>query len=283
MRFFLLMKMNQRSINEALKFTIELSFKVGKRLVTQQKKLDQLKVSVKRALGAVSNADIEAENLIIKEINKKYPGTSILAEESDYEGRCSPFDYYKEVEWTWIVDPLDGTNNYLNGMDYFCVSIALCHFGRPVLGVVCRPVNEELFYATSYIQSKYRKRGKTKNIFKNHLSKKIKDSMLVTGFATEKGVLFDAEFDLYKKIMPKCRGVRRMGSAALDLCFVAQGTFDGFWERNLAPWDVAAASIICEKAGAKVTDYEGREFDPFSSTILASRTPIFNDLKKLLS
>jgi len=148
--------------------------------------------------------------------------------------------------------------------------------------VIYRPVTDELFYATDFMKTKYLHEGKVKNIFKENLSKKLRNSMLVTGFATEKGVLFDIEFELYKKIMPKCRGIRRMGSAALDLCYVAQGTFDGFWERNLSPWDVAAASIICEKAGVKISDYHGKKFNPFSSTILAARKPIFSELKKLL-
>ena len=110
--------------------------------------------------------------------------------------------------------------------------------------------------------------------------KKINEGIFVTGFATEKGIDLEIEFDVFRDILKKSRAVRRMGSAALDLCHVASGIFDGFWERGLAPWDVAASGLICLEAGVLVSNYEGDAFHPFQSSILAARKPLDNELPK---
>ena len=109
----------------------------------------------------------------------------------------------------------------------------------------------------------------------------MKDALLVTGFAVEKGVVFQREFKLFKNIMIKSRGVRRLGSAALDICYVANGLWDGFWERGLSPWDVAAAGLICLEKGVEVTDYSVKVFNPFQSSIVVARRPIHRELKNI--
>ena len=229
--------------------------------------------------------------MIIKGIKKRFPDHFILAEESAYEeyrGEMSRYNFLKEKEWVWIIDPLDGTNNYLNGLDYFGVCISLAHFGEPVMGVVMRPSSGECFTAIKGKGSKIIKfsedfsvRSSAQRIQVSRTKKKLKDSLLVTGFTTEKGEVFDQEFALFKKMVGKSRGIRRMGSAALDLCYVAKGVFDCFWERGLAAWDVSAAGIICQEAGIRVTDYEGQKFHPFQATILAAREPLHTEILSL--
>ncbi|WP_372651832.1 inositol monophosphatase [Halobacteriovorax sp.] len=279
------MKNSKKNILDALKFSLELSYSAGKILLKHQTKLSSLEITSKQAQGVASTADLASEKFIIKEISKRYPTHDILAEESAYVQFGDAKDAYqvfKEREWTWVIDPLDGTNNYLNGLDYYAVCISLLHFGKPVLGVVYRPSNGDCYYASLYGESRFlntQKSLKSKKIYSNTNKKKLKEAMLSTGFVTEKGRCFDTEFEQFVQIMKKSRGIRRMGSAALDLCLVASGVFDGFWESGLAPWDMAAAGIICEQSGVKVTDYEGRAFQPFTNSIIAARTPFYRELK----
>ncbi len=260
--------------------------RAGKRLVRHQKKIDHLKVNFKEAQGAVSQADIDTENFIIKNLERLLPEASFLAEESAflaYGEKKEAFLQFQKKEWVWVIDPLDGTHNFLNGMDYFAVCIGLLYKGNPILGCVHRPRGGEVFTAVigqgAYI-SRGGKRPKKLSPFPNR--KSLKNSLLVTGFATEKGELREREFEVFRQIMKECRGVRRMGSAALDLCLVAEGVFDAFWERGLAPWDVAAAGLICQEAGVRVTTYEQEKFHPFQSTIVACRSPLHGQLMPFL-
>lgn len=276
---------------EALSLSLELAIKAAKFLIKKQKKISSLKITTKIAQGIASNADTESEKIIINGIKKMYPDHFILAEESayqEYRGEMSRYNFLKEKEWVWIIDPLDGTNNYLNGLDYFGVCISLAHYGEPVVGVVLRPTNGECFFAVKNKGSKiinfsqdFKKKSPAKKLSSAKSKKKLKDALLVTGFTTEKGEMFEQEFALFKSMVGKSRGIRRMGSAALDLCYVAKGVFDCFWEKGLAAWDVSAAGLICLEAGVTVTDYEGQEFHPFQETILASKKPLHTEILSL--
>ena len=288
------MNMNKKSTkivnDDVLKLSIELAKKAGNFLVKKQKNISALKVSTKIAQGVASNADTGAEKLIIEGIKKIFPDHFILAEESaytDYQGEMSRYQFLKEKEWVWIIDPLDGTHNFLNGLDYYCVCISLAHFGVPQVGVVYRPTTGECFTAIkgkgTKVVNLLKAKSKSTTIKKSQNKKKLKETMMVTGFTTEKGEIFEAEFTLFKSMMGKSRGIRRMGSAALDLSYVASGIFDCFWERGLAAWDVSAAGLICLEAGVKVTDYYGREFHPFQETIVAARSPIHSEILSLFS
>lgn len=277
--------------DEALKLSIDLAVKSARFLLIKQKKISSLKITSKVAQGMVSNADVESEAMIVSGIKKMYPDHFILAEETAYQeymGQMDRYKFLKEKEWVWIIDPLDGTNNFLNGLDYYGVCISLVHFGEPVVGVVLRPTNGECFYATKGKGTKlinfsndFKKKSKPLSLKKTNNKKVLSDSLLVTGFATEKGPVFDEEFDLFKHMLGKSRGIRRMGSAALDLCYVARGVFDCFWERGLAAWDVSAAGLICKEAGVVVTDYEGQKFHPFQATIVAARAPLHKEILSL--
>ncbi len=276
---------------EALKLSIDLAVKAARLLITKQKKISSLKITNKKAQGIASNADTESEKLIIDGIKKKYPDHFILAEESaykEYMGEMSRYKFLEEKEWVWIIDPLDGTNNFLNGLDYYGVCISLVHYGEPVVGVVLRPTNGDCFYAIKGKGTKlinfsndFKKKSKPLSLKKAANKKVISDALFVTGFATEKGPIFDEEFALFKSMVGKGRGIRRMGSAALDLCYVARGVFDCFWERGLAAWDVSAAGLICLEANVLVTDYEGQAFHPFQATIVASRAPLQKEILSL--
>ena len=271
-------------LQDCLKLSLDLAKKSGKHLIKKQKNISKLKITTKLAQGIASDADVESEKIIINGIKKKYPTHQILAEESAYkefDGEMSKYNFLSEQEWVWIIDPLDGTNNFLSGLDYYAVCISLVHFGEPVVGVVFRPSTGECFYAIkdkgSFI-SNLNTDSKARSLNIKSSSKKLKDSLLVTGFTTEKGPVFDQEFDLFKMMIGKSRGIRRMGSAALDLCYVSSGIFDCFWERGLASWDMAAAGLICQESGIKVTDYRGQKFHPFVETILAARSAIHREV-----
>lgn len=252
----------------------------GKLLKKYHRKIDKLKITAKEAAGVVSEADKKSEQFILKKLKKAFPEIPFLAEETTYEEFDDSRDYmnsFKSKDYCWIIDPLDGTSNFLNGMDYFAICIALVHKGNPVLGVVYNPITDDCFYAWKdggAFVKKLNESSKAIKLYKNKNSKSLRQSLFVTGFVTEKGELFDREFKIFKSFMCKTRGIRRMGSAALDLCLVARGVFDGFWEYGLAPWDVAAAGCICQEAGVKVTDYHGSKFNPFQESIVAVRSPL---------
>lgn len=272
-------------LQDVLKISLKLALESGHFLIEKQSKISSLKITVKEAQGIASNADTESEKMIIKGIKKHYPDHFILAEESafdQYQGEMSRYQFLKDKEWVWVIDPLDGTNNFLNGLDYYAVCISLVHFGEPVVGVVHRPSNGECFYAIKGKGTKtlnlYQKKSKVVSLKKIANKKNLKDCLMVTGFTTEKGPVFEAEFTLFKSMMGKSRGIRRMGSAALDLCYVSKGIFDCFWERGLAAWDVAAAGLICQEAGVVVSDYDGQKFHPFQETIVAARAPIHAEI-----
>ena len=146
---------------------------------------------------------------------------------------------FRNINTPGLIDPLDGTSNFLNRFDYFSVCICLAIKGVPFVGVVFRPSTKELFFAIKERGATYKIGNSTVQMPKSPNKKLIKNSLLVTGFSSEKGQVSEDEFALFKKISTNSRGVRRLGSAALDMCYVAAGFFDGFWEKSLAPWEMS--------------------------------------------
>jgi myo-inositol-1(or 4)-monophosphatase len=278
--------MTKRQLKEIIDNVTQIALKATPKIELYQKKLHKLNVSSKVAKGMVSNADIEVEKFLISHLKKLYPEFNFLAEEMSYANKSDCREEMikvKDMEYCWAIDPIDGTSNFLNGFDYFAISIGLLHYGKPILGVVVRPMTGEIFYAGEGLGSFWKKsieHRATKLPVRKRSVKKLKDSILVTGFASEKGVVFDEEFRKFRLMMSKTRGIRRLGSAALDLCYVAYGLWDGFWEKGLAPWDVAAAGIICSEAGLKVTDYNKQAFDPFAETIVAAPKGLYFEMIK---
>src|SRR5450631_4833733 len=219
-----------------------------------------LKIEYKGDADLVTAADRASEVLIRERITQKFPSHDVLGEEQGLNDQGS--------DYRWYVDPLDGTTNFAHGYPVFCVSMALEHRvqgqGRRIAGVVYDPTRDELFTAEQG-------RGSHLNGQPIHVSKAahLKECLVATGFPSHKRHK-NPNIHFYHQITLRTHGVRRAGSAALDLCNVASGRFDGFWEFNLNPWDTAAGVLIVEEAGGKVTDFKGGPFQLNSRETLAS-------------
>ncbi|MDD2389833.1 MAG: inositol monophosphatase family protein [Desulfobacterales bacterium] len=223
----------------------------------------------KGAIDLVTEADLGSEQAIIKTIRTHFPDHAILAEESGMnEGKS---------DVRWIIDPLDGTTNYAHRLGQFAISIACTSGADIVAGIVLNPVTEELFTAL-------RGRGAMLNGRPVRVSDTcgIEDSLLVTGFPYNLKDIFPGLIERFANCLKASQGVRRMGSAALDLCFVACGRFEGFWEQNLKAWDTAAGTLIAREAGAFVTDFSGIPFTVDRNEIVATNGKIHKQLLALL-
>ncbi len=218
----------------------------------------------------VTEADIASENKIISIIKDKFPGHSIMTEESGEEIHKS--------DYCWVIDPLDGTNNFYHKFPMFCVSIALYKKGKPLIGVVFDPLKKELFYAEKN-KGAFLNNKKIKVSGANKLSK----SLLALGFYYERGSLMRKSLDQMKRFFYEdVHGIRRAGSAALDLCYTACGRFDGYWELYLNPWDYAAGSLIVMEAGGRITNTHGQKYSLMMKTIVASNGKIHKDMIRVL-
>lgn len=224
-------------------------------------------IGKKGAIDLVTEADVNSEKVIIEAIRKQFPGHSILAEES---GLTKGSQDYK-----WIIDPLDGTTNFAHQLGLFSISIAFALKKDIVVGVVLNPLTEELFTAIS-----------EKGAFLNSRQIKVSDSesvsesLLVTGFPYDLKNIIEPVLTRFSNCLKASQGIRRLGSAALDLCYLACGRFDGFWEQNLNPWDTAAGALIAKEAGSIITDFSNNSYTIDKKEILATNGKIH---KKMLS
>lgn len=275
--------------NKHLQVATSAAVEAGKILLSYQKKLKTSEVEVKKSLGLVTKADVLSEKKIKSILLTEFKNSIFLGEEENYQSKSdlsNEKDLYKNYEFTWVVDPLDGTTNFVHQLECYSVCIGLLHFGKPVLGVVYLPSSGNLYIASqgsgSFKKNLLAKNKRTQRLWVEG-DKKLKDSLLATGFATEKGKVYEKEFALFFELMKRSRGVRRLGSAAIDLCFVAEGIFQGFWEVNLAPWDITAAAVICMEANVFIGDYKGRAFSPFQSSTIACDKSIKRALTKQIN
>jgi len=231
----------------------------------------KFRVDYKGEVNLVTEADRRAEAVIVSTLHRHFPDHQVLAEESG-EGtrRASPYK--------WIIDPLDGTTNFAHTFPMFCISIALETRGVVVLGVVYDPLREEIFLAE-------KGRGATLNGRPIRVSQteKLNGSLLVTGFAYDVREDLKNNLDHFGNFSLRAQGVRRTGSAALDLCYVACGRLDGFWEMKLAPWDTAAGFLIATEAGATVTDFKGQPYTIYLKEIVASNGRIHREMVEVLA
>src|SRR5918998_1195566 len=241
-----------------LNFAIQTAREAGR--VLADKFGRALQVSSKGDIDLVTEADIAAERLIVERIRSYHPRHSILSEEAGETVALAGAD----SRWKWVVDPLDGTTNYAHSYPVFCVSIALEHEGRVVLGVVYDPTRDELFAAE-------RGEGATLNGRRVRVSDtdELNRALICTGFPYDVRERTDFARHFRDFIM-KAQSVRRDGAAALDLAYVAAGRFDGFYEEGLRPWDVAAGVLLVEEAGGRVTHYDGSPFDHYRPPIAAT-------------
>ncbi|MBH9552906.1 inositol monophosphatase family protein [Inhella gelatinilytica] len=234
--------------------------------------LDSIKVGTKATNDFVTEVDHAAEAVIIKTLLEAYPQHGILAEESGKEHGNS------QSEYQWIIDPLDGTTNFIHGLPIYAVSIALAHRNVVQQAVVYDPTRNDLFHAS-------KGRGAFLNDRRLRASRRtrLSDALVGTGFPFRKGDNFKRYLKLFEEIMQQTAGVRRPGAASLDLCYVAAGYYDAFFETGLSPWDVAAGSLIVQEAGGLCGNFTGESDFLHQREILAGSPKIYAQLVPLLA
>lgn len=218
----------------------------------------------------VTEVDMQVEATVIEIIKAEFPEHGIISEEIGALEKDSPYQ--------WIIDPIDGTVNFAHGIPICCVSIALCFEGEIILGAVNNPLMNELFVAE-------KGKGATLNTQPIHVSRKsdFAKACLVTGFPYKWPERKEHPIKVFERLVLQGLPVRRLGSAALDLCWVACGRFDGFWEYNLSPWDIAAGYLIVEEAGGKITNFDGAPYDVYDKETLATNGLIHEAMLEQIS
>ncbi len=227
------------------------------------------RIHKKDAVEIVTEADTESEKVIISTIRDRFPDHSILSEESGIKDGND--------EFRWVIDPLDGTVNFAHQLPIFCISIGLTYWNDIVLGVVLNPVDGQLYTALSGQGAKLN--GRSIQVSK---SAAVSESLLVTGFPYHLNEIFEPIMTRYGNCLRASQAVRRLGSAALDLCYVACGRFEGFWEQRLKPWDTAAGALIASEAGATVTTFSNQPYQLGDQEILVTNGHIHEEMLGLL-
>lgn len=248
---------------------VVLSKEVGCFLMKEKERVSSKDVIVKGQHDYVTYVDKTAEKQIVEGLQKVLPEAGFIAEEGTVSEQGEVYN--------WIVDPLDGTTNFIHGLAPFAISIALKRNNEIVVGVIYEPNLDEMFYAwegsRAYLNTKPIQVSETAD---------LDSSLLATGFPYYDYSRLDKYLGLFKWCMQNTRGVRRLGSAAVDLAYVACGRFDGFYEYGLRPWDVAAGSLIVQQAGGKVTDFSGADNYLFGREIIAFNSPLYPPFIKVL-
>jgi len=246
----------------------EAAFAAGKRLKSTLGHVNH--ISKKGDIDLVTEADLEAETLILGIIRRHFPEDGLLSEEAG--GRK------EDSRRVWLIDPLDGTTNFAHGFPLFAVSIALETDGEVVLGVVYNPYMEECFQAVkgsgAYLNQERIQVSHTRG---------LQGALLGTGFPYDIQERPQRVLELFRRMILVAQGVRRPGSAAIDLCYLAAGRLDGFWEEGLNPWDTAAGMVIVKEAGGRVTTYEDRPFSPYEKSIVAANPFIHEKMIKIIN
>jgi myo-inositol-1(or 4)-monophosphatase len=249
-----------------LDFLIDISKQAGAYLLNQAG--SDLLIEHKGRIDLVTKADKTSQEMIIKNIEKRFPGHAIIAEEGYYKSGKEGF--------AWYIDPIDGTTNFVHGVPMFCVSIALYKEASPLIGVCNNPATQEIFYAEkgkgSFLNGKQIQVSSTRNLI---------DALVATGFPYKREKMKEV-MGCLSNVLSGVQGIRRFGSAAIDLCYVACGRFDAFWEMELKPWDMAAGGLILEEAGGIVTSMDGTGFNLNKGNIAASNKIIHNNFLQLL-
>jgi len=241
----------------------------GQIILRYMNRLESLDIIEKQRHDYVSEVDKLAEAEIIRELRRAFPRDAILAEESGASGKS------KNV---WVIDPLDGTHNYLRGIPHFCVSIGLLENGEPTLGVVYDPLRDELFTGDrgngAYLNDRRIRIGKREG---------LGGALLVTGFPYRQRRHLDAQLNMTRALLVEAEDIRRTGSAALDISYVAAGRVDGFYEIGLKPWDMAAACVLVREAGGRYCDFSGRDGFPESGNLIAGNVSVANAMVKVIA
>jgi myo-inositol-1(or 4)-monophosphatase len=253
-----------------LNTAVKAARKAGSIITRASFDLDKLTIRRKQQNDFVSEVDHAAEDAIISVLKEAYPDHGFLGEESGYRDR--------DAEYLWVIDPLDGTTNFLHGNPQYCVSIGLLHKGSLAQAVVLDPNRNELFTASKGV-------GAYLNDRRIRVSKtdKLEDGLIGTGFPFREVVNLEDYMRMLRNVMKTCSGVRRPGAAALDLAWVACGRLDGFWEIGLSPWDMAAGALLIREAGGLIADLEGEDKFLDSGRVAAANGKVFGAFLQLLN
>ncbi len=259
-----------RSTMNEIKKTLEKAILEGGRILSKAFQKPKI-IQYKGTANLVTKTDKAAERRIIEIIKRNFPSHSILAEES------ANFGPTNESPYRWIIDPIDGTTNFAHGLPIASVSIGFESHGIVTLGCVWNPFLKEFFWAE-------KGKGASLNDKRIHVSKisRLAQSLLVTGFPYDRTIRAQEYLKVVGAFMKISHGVRRLGSASLDLCYVACGRFDGYWESKLMAWDQAAGYLIAKEAGARVTDFRGKPFSIYRPQVLATNGKIHGEMLKTL-
>jgi myo-inositol-1(or 4)-monophosphatase len=258
------------NLDIVLKQAINLIKATGFFIQTESKKLSPDDIKLKGFNDYVTYVDKEAEQRLIGELQKIVPQAGFIAEEDQSRKQAGDFN--------WIIDPIDGTTNFIHGLPVYSISVALSYHDKIILGIVYELNAKECFHAVkgrpAFLNDTEISVAKTDN---------LSDAFLATGFPYNDFSQLDAYLSLFRYLMQNTAGIRRLGSAAVDLAYVACGRFDIFYEYGLKPWDVAAGSFIVQQAGGRVTDFKGKDNYIFGREIIASNTLLHNAFAEVLT
>jgi len=259
-------------MHPSLSIAVKAARRAGTVITRGARDLDLLTVTSKGPKDFVSEIDREAERQIVETLLTAYPDHAILAEEGTAKGDNA------EAENVWIIDPLDGTTNFLHGFPQYCVSIALAHKGQVTQAVIYDPCRNDLFTAT-------RGRGAFLNDRRMRVSRRthLRDCLIGTGFPFKDGSYLDTYLKMMKTMIESTAGLRRPGAAALDLAYVAAGFYDGFWEVGLNPWDVAAGSLLVQESGGLIGDLSGEGDFLHGGQVIAANPKVFAQMVTALA
>ncbi|HET9820519.1 MAG TPA: inositol monophosphatase family protein [Burkholderiaceae bacterium] len=261
----------QQTLHPMLNIAVKAARAAGSIINRAALDVERLTITAKGVNDFVTEVDQAAEAAVIETLLTAYPGHGILAEES---GRTHGA---KHSEYLWIIDPLDGTTNFIHGLPIYAVSIALAFRGKVEQAVVYDPARNDLFLAS-------KGRGAFLNDRRLRVSKRTRlaESLIGTGFPFRKGDNFKRYVEMFEQVMQHCAGVRRPGAAALDLCYVAAGWYDGFFETGLNPWDVAAGSLIITEAGGLIGNFTGEADFLYQREAVAGNPKVYGQLVQML-
>lgn len=246
-----------------IRFLKQLILEAGKICKNEQAKVQDIELEYKNKKDLVTHVDKKVENFIVNSVQKQFPDHGFYGEETGQSNI--------DAEYLWIIDPIDGTTSFVHHHPFYCISIAVYHHGKAAISAVYAPELNELFTAD---HSGAFLNGQAIRV--SNTGKWI-ESVMATGFACLRADLKTNNLPIFNRIAPKLRDIRRFGSAALDLCYVACGRLDGFWEFNLNPYDTAAGTFIVEKAGGIISDFNGKDNTP-SDGIIAANPFIYDQL-----